>query len=88
MNLVHKKCTSKMAANIIYSSFYALSLEKIRRLEPEAEIGILDEKVSDCLFRIHRARMVFGTPVSGKADRNKAGSGRAGTAGNYGRVSE
>ncbi len=51
VNLVHRKCTSKMAANIIYSSFYALSLEKIRRLEPEAEIGILDEKVSDCLFK-------------------------------------
>ena len=29
-----------------------VSLEKIRRLEPEAEIGILDEKVSDCLFKL------------------------------------
>ncbi|HBA47190.1 MAG TPA: hypothetical protein DCZ91_05220 [Lachnospiraceae bacterium] len=37
--------------NIVYSSFSALSLEKLRRLDPEAQIGILDWKVSDCLFK-------------------------------------
>lgn len=38
--------------NVVYSSFRALSLEKIRGLEPEAEIGILDSKVSDCLYKL------------------------------------
>lgn len=38
--------------NVVYSSFSALSLEKIRSLEPEAEIGILDTKVSDCLYKL------------------------------------
>lgn len=52
MELVHRKCTSDVAENIVYSSFYALSLEKIRRLEPKAEIGVLDWKVSDCLFKL------------------------------------
>ena len=52
IELVHKKCASEAAANIVYSSFYALSLEKIRALEPKAEIGILDGKVSDCLFKL------------------------------------
>ncbi|MCI8466430.1 MAG: hypothetical protein HFI63_11380 [Lachnospiraceae bacterium] len=36
---------------IVYSSFYALSLERILELEPQAEIGILDSRVSDCLFK-------------------------------------
>lgn len=51
VGLVHKKCVSQAVANIVYSSFYALSLERIRELEPEAEIGILDARVSDCLFK-------------------------------------
>lgn len=38
--------------SIVYSSFSALSLEKIRKLEPDAEIGILDSKVSDCLYKM------------------------------------
>lgn len=37
--------------SIVYSSFYVLSLEKIRQLEPQAEIGVLDGKLSDCLFK-------------------------------------
>lgn len=36
---------------IVYSSFYAKSMEKIRELEPEASIGILDTRVSDCLYK-------------------------------------
>lgn len=36
---------------IVYSSFYAKSLEKIKKMEPKAAIGILDVKVSDCLFK-------------------------------------
>lgn len=38
--------------SIIYSSFYAKSLEKIRELEPNASLGILDTKVSDCLYKL------------------------------------
>lgn len=37
--------------NITYSSFYALSLKKLRLLEPTAQTGILDNKVSDCFFK-------------------------------------
>lgn len=37
---------------VIYSSFNALSLEKVRKLDANTEIGILDSKVSDCLFKL------------------------------------
>lgn len=38
--------------NIVYSSFSALSLEKIRDLDSQAELGILDTRVSDCLYKL------------------------------------
>ncbi len=38
--------------NIVYSSFSAFSLEKLHKIEPQAEIGILDAKVSDCLYKL------------------------------------
>lgn len=41
-----------LQSRVIYSSFSALSLERIRQLDPEAEIGILDTKVSDCLYKL------------------------------------
>lgn len=37
---------------VIYSSFYALSLERIKTLESGAKTGILDTKVSDCLYKL------------------------------------
>ncbi|MCI8796117.1 MAG: hypothetical protein HFG89_04580 [Dorea sp.] len=37
---------------VIYSSFSALSLEKIRKLDVKAGIGILDTKISDCLYKL------------------------------------
>ena len=37
---------------IVYSSFSALSLERLRGIDPDAEIGILDTKVSDCLYKL------------------------------------
>lgn len=46
--LVHKR---GLESSVIYSSFYALSLKRLRELEPAAELGILDGKVSDCLFK-------------------------------------
>lgn len=37
---------------IIYSSFNARSIEKIRKLNPEAHTGILDVKASDCMYKL------------------------------------
>lgn len=37
--------------SIIYSSFYAASIEKIKRLVPDANTGVLDSRVSDCLYK-------------------------------------
>lgn len=37
---------------IVYSSFYANSLQRIKKLVPNAEIGMLDTKVSDCLWKV------------------------------------
>lgn len=37
--------------NVIFLSFYALSLEQSRQLDLEAEIGILNSRVSDCLIK-------------------------------------
>lgn len=41
-----------LSDSVIYSSFYAKSLEKIRELQPNASLGILDAKVSDCLYKL------------------------------------
>lgn len=49
VELIHKRGQQE---NVIYSSFSALSLERIRKLDKDAEIGILDAKVSDCLFKL------------------------------------
>ena len=38
--------------NVIYSSFYAKSLEKIRHLDSKVEIGVIDEFVSNCLYKL------------------------------------
>lgn len=38
--------------HVVYSSFSTLSLERIRQLDPEVETGILDTKVSDCLYKL------------------------------------
>ena len=49
VELVQKRGVQK---SIVYSSFYTLSLERIRELEPDVEIGVLDTRVSDCLFKM------------------------------------
>ncbi len=43
---------SGLGDRIVYSSFSAKSLEKMRSLDPEVEIGILDSRVSDCLYKL------------------------------------
>ncbi len=49
VELVHQKGLQK---SIVYSSFSALSLERLKGLDREAELGILDRKVSDCLYKL------------------------------------
>lgn len=48
LDLISKR---NLQDRIIYSSFYTRSLEKIRALESEVSIGVLDMKVSDCLYK-------------------------------------
>lgn len=49
IELVHSR---GLQESIIYSSFSALSLERIKNLDDKAELGILDIKVSDCLYKL------------------------------------
>ena len=49
INLMHRYGVQN---RVIYSSFSALSLECIKKIEPDAETGILDTKVSDCLYKL------------------------------------
>ena len=49
IELVHKK---GIAQNIVYSSFSAISLSRIKQIDPDAETGILDKRVSDCLYKM------------------------------------
>ncbi len=37
---------------VIYSTFYAHSAKRLRELVPDAEIGILDRRLSDCLYKM------------------------------------
>lgn len=49
IDLVHKR---GLQDHVVYSTFSALSLEKIRKIDDKAELGILDKKVSDCLYKL------------------------------------
>lgn len=49
IKLIHEK---GLQESVIYSTFYAKSLELIHTLDPDAELGILDGKVSDCLYKL------------------------------------
>ena len=37
---------------VVYSTFYARSLERLKELDPQAELAILDSKASDCLYKL------------------------------------
>jgi len=45
---------------IVYSSFCAESLNRIHRLAPKNEIGVLDGRVSDCLYKAMGLERFFG----------------------------
>lgn len=49
VDLVHR---TGIEDSVVYSTFYARSLEKIRMLDPETELGILDIKASDCMYKL------------------------------------
>lgn len=49
VELVHKRGLEKA---VVYSTFYAKSLEKLKALDADAELGILDSKASDCIYKI------------------------------------
>ncbi len=48
-----------VAEAIVYSSFYAESLVRLQQLVPDAEIGMLDSKVSDCLYKAMALENLF-----------------------------
>ncbi len=51
---------------IVYSSFYADSLLKVHGLDPSAELGVLDTKVSDCLYKAKGLEKIISeTSISG-----------------------
>lgn len=52
LDMVAKKGLEEM---VIYSSFSAKSMERIKQLYPKAETGILDTKVSDCFYKMRGA---------------------------------
>lgn len=50
VELVHKR---DIQNSVIYSSFYAKSLEKLKILDGGVEFGVLDTKVSNCLYKLN-----------------------------------
>lgn len=48
IEMAHKRGLEK---SIVYSTFYARSLEKLKMIDADAELGILDSKVSDCIYK-------------------------------------
>lgn len=49
VELVHRR---GLQDAVVYSTFYAKSLAKLKIIDPEAALGMLDTKVSDCLYKI------------------------------------
>lgn len=49
IDMVHRM---GLEQSVVYSSFYGKSLEKIKSIDPGAELGILDGKVSDCMYKM------------------------------------
>lgn len=49
VEMVHRRDLQK---SVVYSTFYARSLEKLKKLDCDAELGILDSKASDCMYKM------------------------------------
>lgn len=50
--IIHMVHDRRLEGAVIYSSFCARSLEKIKYLDSEAELGILDTRISDCMYKL------------------------------------
>lgn len=48
INLVHQR---NLQDSVVYSSFYTQSMVRVKGIDNEAEVGILDTKVSDCFYK-------------------------------------
>ena len=69
MKIVDMVYEFDVAAAIVYSSFYAESLVRLQRLVPDAEMGILDSRVSDCMYKAMGLERLF---YGDKAERQLA----------------
>lgn len=49
VEMVHNRGLQEV---VVYSSFYAKSLEKLKDIDTNAELGMLDSKVSDCMYKV------------------------------------
>lgn len=49
IEMVHRR---GLQSAVVYSTFYAKSLERLKLLDSDAELGILDWKASDCMYKI------------------------------------
>lgn len=49
VELVHRR---GLQDAVIYSTFYAGSIARLRAIDTDAELGILDIKVSDCMYKL------------------------------------
>lgn len=49
VELVHERGLQNA---VVYSTFYAKSLKKLKALDSEAELAVLDSRVSDCLYKL------------------------------------
>ena len=45
-------CKRGLEKAVVYSSFYAKSLDKLKKISPQAELAILDTKASDCSYKL------------------------------------
>lgn len=50
--LVDMVAARNLETAIVYSSFYAKSIETMKKMKVKSELAILDTKVSDCLYKL------------------------------------
>lgn len=60
--------------SIVYSSFYPESLVKVHELEPTASIGVLDELLSNCLYKAIGLESLWKDVESGSIALHPAGN--------------
>ncbi|WP_034445677.1 glycerophosphodiester phosphodiesterase family protein [Butyrivibrio sp. AE2032] len=58
---------------IVYSTFYAESLLRVHEIDSQAELGMLDDKVSDCLYKAQGLEKSFQRTNSSFAETQDSG---------------